>query len=201
MATVQLRLGPADHDRPLTLDDFESAEYVPGFKYEIIDGRLYVAPEANLTEHRLEKWLERKLLRYSEDHPAVINFVADKARVFIPLQPGATIPEPDLACYRGFPDQAGLGEVEWEDVSPVLVAEVLVAGKPEKDLGRNPVLYLDVPSIREYWVLDGRENPGEPSLIQHRRHGKRWVIREFPFGSTFTTKFLPGFALVINPRK
>jgi hypothetical protein len=38
-------------------------------------------------------------------------------------------------------------------------------------------------------------------LIQHRRYGKRWVVRPFPYGSTFTTKFLPGFELVIDPRK
>lgn len=201
MATVQLKLGPADHDRPLSLDDFESAEYEPGHKYEIIDGRLYVAPEANLTEQRLEKWLARKLDHYAEAHPDVINFVSEKGRVFIPARKRPTVPEPDIVCYHDFPDEAGMDDLGWEDISPVLVAEVLVEGKPAKDLERNPELYFDVPSIREYWVLDGSDNPNEPTLIQHRRHGKRWVVREYPYGSAFTTKLLPGFALVIDPHK
>jgi Uma2 family endonuclease len=201
MATVHLKLGPADHGRPLSLDDFESAEYEPGYKYEIIDGRLYVVPEASLTEHRLEKWLTRKLERYSEDHPEVINFVAEKARVFVPGRPAATVPEPDIACYHAFPEQTGMEEVAWDDVSPTLVAEVLVEGSPEKDLERNLELYFDVPSVREYWVLDGRENPNEPTLIQHRRYGKRWVVRSYPYGSTFTTRLLPAFSLLIDPRK
>jgi Uma2 family endonuclease len=86
-------------------------------------------------------------------------------------------------------------------VYPVLVSEVLVEGEAEKDLERNPELYLAVPSVREYWVLDGRADPNEPTLIQHRRYGKRWVVRRFPYGSTFATKLLPGFTLLIDPRK
>ena len=78
---------------------------------------------------------------------------------------------------------------------------MLVEGKPEKDLGRNVGLYFDVPTIREDWVLDGRQLPDEPTLIQHRRYGARWVVREYPYGTTFATKLLPGFTLLIDPRK
>jgi Uma2 family endonuclease len=201
MATVHLKLGPGDHGRLLTLDDFESADYEPGFKYEIIDGRLAVAPEANLGEHRLERWLARKLERYAEDNPAVLNFVAEKARVFVPTRRRPTIPEPDVAAYQGFPTDVPLKDLRWEDISPLVVAEVLVEGDAQKDLTRNPDLYFAVPSIKEYWVLDGRDDPDEPTLIQYRRHGKRWVVRSFPYGSTFTTKLLPGFSLPVDPRK
>ena len=38
MATVHLKLGPADHGRPLSLDDYESADYEPGHEYEILPG-------------------------------------------------------------------------------------------------------------------------------------------------------------------
>jgi Uma2 family endonuclease len=36
----------------------------------------------------------------------------------------------------------------------VLVGEVVWEDDPDKDLVRNVELYLQVPSIREYWVLD-----------------------------------------------
>jgi Uma2 family endonuclease len=201
MSIAHLNLGPSDHGRSLSLDDFESADYESGFKYEIIDGRLAVAPEANLTEHFLERWLDRKLSRYAEDHPDVLALVVCKARVFVPAQKKATIPEPDLAGYQDFPRTTPIDELRWEDVSPLLVVEVLVEGKPEKDLVRNPTLFLAVPTIKEYWVLDGREAAEEPTLVQHRRYGKRWVIRDYPYLSTFTTKLLPGFSLLIDPRK
>src|SRR5438093_5676908 len=200
MSTVQLKLGPADHDRPLSLDDFESAEYEPGFKYEIIDGRLAVSHEPDPTENELELWLFEKLWDYSRSDRGVLNRVTNKGRVFVHDRADDTVPEPDIAAYSDYPLDRRYRGTKWSDVSPVLVCEVLLTD-PVKDLQRNVDLYLAVPSIKEYWVLDGRADPERPTLIQHRRHGKRWVVREYPYGSTFTTKVLPGFTLRIDPHK
>jgi Uma2 family endonuclease len=196
----RLKLGPLDHGRRLSRAAFEEAEYEQGFRYEIIDGRLYVSPLPNLPEHRLERWLTRAVERYSDDHPEILNYVATKGRVFLPEAVRLTVPEPDLAAYSDFPLESEVDELSWEEISPVLVAEVLVGGSIEKDLGRNPPLYLAVPSIKEYWVLDGSDVTRQPTLIQHRRRGKRWSLSHHPFGSTFTTPLLPGFELVIDPR-
>jgi Uma2 family endonuclease len=201
MASVLLRLGPDDHGRQLTFDDFDAADFEPGFRYEIIDGRLYVSTAPNPAEHILENWLFLKLVAYSAHHQAVINYVSYRSRVFVHSRKKDTAPEPDIAAFEDFPLGRPFKEIRWQDMGAVLVAEVLVEGDPEKDLTRNLELYLAVPSVREYWVLDGRDNPDEPTLIQHRRHGKRWVVRSFPYGSTFTTKLLPGFSLLIDPRK
>ena len=194
MATVQLKLGPTDHGRALTLDDFDDAEFAPGHRYEIIDGRLYVSEEPDPTENALELWLFEKLWDYSRSNASVLNRVTNKGRVFVHARTNATVPEPDIAAFEDYPLDQRLKGIKWSDVSPVLVCEVLM-GAAEKDLERNVELYLAVPSIKEYWVLDGRENPEQPTLIQHRRYGKRWVVRPFPYGSTFTTRLLPGFSL------
>jgi len=71
---------------------------------------------------------------------------------------------------------------------------------PEKDLFRNVELYFEVPSIREYWVLDAREDPDHPTMLVHRRYGGRWRVLEVGFGETYTTRLLPGFELLIDPR-
>src|SRR5262245_25181350 len=200
MATaLKLKLGPADHGRAMTLEEFESGDYQEGYKYELIDGRLIVVPGPDLPEIRVENWWFRKVARYAEDHPDVINFAHNKSRVFVPGRRRATCPEPDLAAFRDFPLDLPFSQVNWRDVSPILVGEVMT-GDPEKDLSRNSDLYFQVPSIREYWVLDARVNPERPTLIQHRRYGRRWVVREYPYGSTFTTRLLPGFTLRIDPR-
>ncbi|MBA4066118.1 MAG: hypothetical protein C0501_20850 [Isosphaera sp.] len=201
MATVQLKLGPADHGRSLTLDDFDGAEFEPGHRYEIIDGMVYVSPLANFPENFLETWLYDVLRDYSRAHPEVINYVSTKTRVFVPRRRKATVPEPDIAAYADFPRERPAREIRWQDINPVLVCEVLVEGDARKDLTRNPDLYLATPSVKEYWVLDGRDNADEPTLVQHRRYGKRWVVRSFPYGSTFTTRLLPGFTLPVDPRK
>jgi Uma2 family endonuclease len=201
MASVQLKLGPKDHGRPLTLDEFDEAEFVPGSRYEIIDGRLYVSNEPNFPENFLENWLLIKLLAYSAQRQDILNYVTRRSRVFIHSRLKATVPEPDIAAYCDIPLAKPLKEIHWRDLGPILVTEILVEGDPRKDLERNRKLYLDVPSIREYWILDGRENPDEPTLIQHRRFGKRWIVKTFPYGSTFNSKLLPGFSIVIDPRK
>lgn len=199
MVTV-LKLGPGDHGRAMALEDFLAGDFEEGYQYELIDGKLYVSPEPNLPQDWVEKWIYRKLLRYSEQHPEAINYVSNKARVFIPSRARATCPQPDLAAYRNFPLHRPIRELRWQEVSPVLVGEVLSLEDPDKDLVRNVELYLQVPSIKEYWLFDTREDPEQPTLRVHRRHGKRWRLLEFSYGATYTTRLLPGFALAIDPR-
>jgi len=201
MMPTLLKLGPADHLRFLSLAEFQGAEYLEGYQYEIIDGKLYVSPLPNMPQGCVEMWLFIKLLRYRDDHPEVINYVYNKTRVLVPGRPGATIPEPDLAAYRDFPFDLPLAERAWEVFSPILVAEILSADDPDKDLVRNVELYLQVPSIKEYWIFDNRANPDQPTMLWRRRHGKRWIFRQFDFGETFTTRLLPGFELRIDPHR
>jgi Uma2 family endonuclease len=200
MKTV-LKLGPADHGRPLSWDDYITGEYQRGYQYELIDGKLYVSPEANLPQNFLERWLYLKIEKYIEKHPEVINYATNKGRVFVTEREEISAPEPDLVAYRNFPIEMPMEEVDWEDVFPLLVAEILGSDDPEKDLIRNVELYLEVPSIKEYWVIDGRDDASRPTLKVHRRHGRRWRVQDYEAGETYTTKLLPGFKLVLNPRR
>ncbi len=201
MATAsRLKLGPRDHGRELSYDDFMAGDYREGYRYEIIDGKLYVSPLPNLPENSLEDWLSGHLRRYVAERPDILNYLSNKARVFVPARERTTVPEPDLAAYHNFPLHMPFRQRRWEDVSPVLVAEI-VSSDPDKDLVRNVDLYLAVPSIREYWVIDPRQDPDQPHLTVRRRTGKRWRVIEVPFGETYTTKLLPGFELVNDPRR
>jgi Uma2 family endonuclease len=199
MATI-LKLKPADHGRPLTLEEFVAATGEEGFHYELIDGRLYVSHMPDPPQGDVEVWLFGNLYLYSRKHPEVINHVHPKARVFVPGRRRTTCPEPDVTAYNDYPLHLPLRERRWQDVSPVLVAEVLSPDDPDKDLVRNVELYLQVPTIKEYWVIDTRPNPDEPTMTVHRRHGKKWRLIEVSHGETYTTKLLPGFALKLDPR-
>ncbi|OAI38935.1 hypothetical protein AYO40_01475 [Planctomycetaceae bacterium SCGC AG-212-D15] len=194
------KLGPADHGRPLSEDEFFSADYREGYRYELIDGRLYVSPQANPPQDRVNTWLWGKIFHYSSERPDIINYLSAKARVIVPGRPGLTIPEPDLTAYRDYPLDLPFEEIRWEDLHPILVAEILSKDDPDKDLVRNVELYLQVPSIKEYWVLDGRENSDRPLLLVFRRRGNKWTKIEVPFGDVYTTKLLPGFQLKVDPR-
>ncbi len=200
MSTVVM-LGPGDHGRPMTREEFEAAHAQEGHRYELIGGKVYVSPVPNLPHDRVWDWVYGAIRDYSRSHPEVVNYVTGGARVIVPQAEGETIPEPDLAAYLNFPRHLSLADVAWDDVSPFLVAEIVSEFRPEKDLVRNVELYLRVPSVREYWVLDPRADPDRPTLTVYRRRGRRWQkpIAVAP-GETYATGLLPGFVLVLDPR-
>lgn len=201
MATA-LKLGPKDHGRSIaSLDEFMSASYKEGYQYELIDGKLYATPQANLPENRNEEWLVDKVKEYARLRPDVINYVTNKARVFVHGRTRTTCPEPDLAAYRDYPLDADFRAVRWQEVEPILVGEVASIDDPDKDWVRNVRLYLRVPSIREYWLLDTRQDPNRPTMRVHRRQGRKWQRIDLSFGATYTTRLLPGFKLILDPRR
>ena len=197
----RVRLTPKDHGRQVDPEEFEHSTGAEGYQYEIIDGRVYVTPLPDQSADSLERWLFSKLFEYSQNHPDAIQYLSSKTRVFVPDRLKATCPEPDIAAYDEYPHHLPRRERRWQDISPVLVVEVLSEAKPEKDLVRNVALYLAVPSIKEYWIVDPRPDPDRPSLIAYRRRGKSWQkpIR-VAYGEIYETpRLLPGFKLIVNP--
>jgi Uma2 family endonuclease len=195
-----LELGPHSHGRAMTLDEFVAASSEEGFQYELIDGKLYVSPQADQPQNYVELWVFGALFLYSLQHPSIINHVSNKARVFVPGRRKVTNPEPDVACYRDFPKDVPFETIRWQDIAPILVVEVASDSDPDKDLVRNVDLYRQVPTIEEYWIFDTRENPAQPTMLAYRRRGKTWRKLQLAHGETYATPLLPGFALVIDPR-
>jgi Uma2 family endonuclease len=197
-----LKIGPKDHGRLITDAELRHADFVSGYKYELIDGRLYVTYEPDPPEDINEKWLLFKVHAYAQTHSEILNYVTNKARIFVPGKQRRTIPEPDLAAYRDFPLYLPKRQIKWRKTSPLLVGEILSPNDPHKDLIRNVELYLRVPSIMEYWILDGREDPERPCMLVYRRRGANWQdVLEPEYRATYRTKLLPGFELVIDPRR
>lgn len=198
---TQLYLTPKDQGRAISLEDFEHADSLEGYRYELIDGKLEVSPQPELPHYLLQDWLKGALGAYARARPDVINWVGGPVRVFVPGHTAPTAPEPDVAAYRDFPLGRAMRQHRWRDVSPLLVAEVISSDTADKDLVRNLALYLEVPSIREYWILDPREDADRPALIVHRRRGQRWQQPiQVAGGETYRTRLLPGFELLLDVR-
>ena len=47
MSTLATRIGPADHGRAMTLEEFRDAEEEPGYRYELARGVLEVTEVPN----------------------------------------------------------------------------------------------------------------------------------------------------------
>jgi len=195
---TQLYLTPKDHGRPLSFEDFQHARSREGYHYELIDGRLVVSPLPNLPHDRVRDLIKALLERYKTQNPEALRHVQGPARVFIPGRRATTAPEPDIAGYRHFPTDRDLDSVHWQDISPIIVVEILSRGNADKDLARNLRLYLQVPTIREYWIVDPRRDAARPALSVYRRRSTRWQRPlQVPPGTTYTTRLLPGFTLTL----
>jgi hypothetical protein len=195
-----LKLGPADHGRPLTLDEHLHSSYQEGYYYGLIRGKLDVLSRPEFPRDYLAIWIRNSLFGYQLKHSEVIDYISQKSSVFVPGDEEPSCLRPEIAAYQGLNPRLPSRGRRWQDVSPLLVADVLWKDNADRDPLRNLDLYLQVPSIREYWIVDGREDADRPALLVYRRRGQRWqnVIRVGP-GEVYTTRLLPGFSLTLDP--
>jgi Uma2 family endonuclease len=194
------RLCAADHGRPTSFEEYRTARFAEGHQYELVDGKLYAYPTQDPAHSIIESWLHSKLWDYSRQHPERINYISFKAGVFISGRPGVTFVGPDLTCYCDFPRGSMSKPAGWDEVSPFLVCEVAYQEDPRKDFVRNVELYLQVPSIQEYWLVDIREDAECPRIRFHRRSEDGWQTVDRAYRELYSTELLPGFQLLVDPR-
>jgi Uma2 family endonuclease len=185
----------------MRLADFDAAPVQPGYDYELIDGRVCVSPVPGLPHDAWVNWLFARLLSYAQAHPAVFGYVSQNSRLFAERD-DECCPEPDLAAFRTPTPQTPISQWRWEDLIPVLAVEVLSAGNEAKDTVRNLDVYLDVPTLQEYWIVDPLAVPDAPILrVRQRLTRRRWrraVV--VPFGGTYTAPNFPGLTLLWEPQ-
>lgn len=198
--TLQKRLGHRDHNRELTYEEFMAAAYEEGYKYELIEGRLYASPFPNFPHDRMVRYLNVELAYYHRMHPDIIAEPSSGARVFVSATEKTTCPQPDFALYQHIPSS---WDAKWQDISPLIVIEVVSPDNADKDYIRNVELYQQVPSIREYWIFDrlGKDN-GPILRVYHRTTARqKWKIAEYGPRDTYATDLLPGITLPVCPPK
>ena len=194
------RIGPKDAGRLMTLEAFERSRAVSGYIYELIDGVLNVSPAP---KPRHEVWkvaLFHWLTTYSQKSPKAIGFVATDCDIVIPGRPGVTRPRPDVAAYRDFPlDDVMDGTVDWEDLCPILVVEIISRRRPRKDTNRNRQLYWMAGGIAEYWIVDPRKDARRPTMTALRRESGRpeWDEVSVAPGARYEVAALPGVAIEV----
>jgi Uma2 family endonuclease len=184
----------------MTLTEFVQSAAQSGARYELIDGSVWVSPAANFAHDWLINWLADVLRGYCQHHPEVANYVTRGARLFAERE-ADTCPEPDLAVFRNVPSQPLVAEVRWQTLEPLVVVEVISPDQAEKDTVRNVELYLDVPTVQEYWIVDPQITPAQPTLrVRRRLNRRRWRAEiVIPHGGTYAAPTLPGLTLTFNP--
>ena len=166
MATTRIQIGPADHGRKMTLDEFREADEELGYRYELARGVLEVTEVPNDPHGQIVDNLHEGISRYRQHYPGSDPPIggAGEFRLWVPEMISGR--NPDLAIVlRGTPKDAARPR------PPSLVAEVVSERGEDRDYVEKRQEYL-IFGIREYWIIDPalrqvmvlcrREAPGGP---------------------------------------
>jgi Uma2 family endonuclease len=116
-----------------------------GNRYEVLDGELFVTPQASFGHQRVAVLLTLAIDPYCALHGLGV-VVAPGAVIF-----GESELQPDVQVVPGDPL---LLSRKWEELArPLLVIGVLSEPTRSRDLGRKREAYLRT-GIPEYWVID-----------------------------------------------
>lgn len=185
--------GPRDAGIPMTLDEFESAEFELGWRYEIIRGVLVVTPPPLEEERDANEELGYLLRGYQEHHPQgrALNLTLPEHNVRTPTQ--------NRRCDRAI--WAGLGRrprtrggPEQRDF-PTITVE-FPSSRPadqRRDYVEKQQEYRES-GVKEYWLIDRFAR--RMTVFQWR--GQRWVKRILGEKDVYRTSLLPGFELPLT---
>ena len=184
-------VGPADHGRRMTLDEFDTAEGVEGRLYELSRGEVVVTDVPNPGHGEVVFALRQQLAAYCFTKPGVVHGVYGGAECKLLIEPTQSERHPDVAVYKT-PPPAKDSSV-WSLWIPELVVEVVSPGSEQRDYVEKAEDYLHV-GVAEYWIVDVARGV----ITVHRRSRGRWQKQELRAGARYTTHVLPGFELVVD---
>jgi len=193
MSTTQIRIGPADHGRRMTIDEFRDAEEEPGYLYELARGVVEATEIRNDPHGQIEDNLRSALEVYRLQHPGLIRRCggASAFRLWVPEMISGR--NPDLAfVLEGTPkDERGRRRPAW-------AAEVVSAGKRARD--RDYIAkreeYL-VYGLREYWIVDPHLEQVTVLVRTEGADGPAWRERVFRDDQIIESELLSNFQATV----
>ena len=183
-ATRRLTIGPNDHGRAMSLDDFIAAEWTDGWLYELSRGIVDLTEVPGLPHGRIVYRVARLFILYDVDHPGIINYQAGGGECRIRLPWMVSDRHPDQAVYT-YPDPKGPNL--WANWVPAIVVEVLSRRGEHRDFVLKREEYRRM-GVGEYWILD------RYARVMHvdRRVVDGWAELILAEGEVHRTALLPG---------
>jgi Uma2 family endonuclease len=190
MATTQVRIGPPDHGRRMTLEEFREAEEEKGYCDELARGVLEVTEVPNDPHWQVLDNLHETFSRYRREHRGVILRIGhgSECRLWIPETVSGRIP--DLAIvFHGTPKDARGRR------PPDLAVEVVSPGREahERDYMTRRGEYLAL-GFREYWIVDPHRRQVTVLVREEGGEAAGWAEHVFDGDEVIVSSLLEGFA-------
>jgi Uma2 family endonuclease len=188
MTQTITQVGPADHGRRMSLDDFEDAEAKSGYLYELSRGVVTVVEIPHPLHFRLVDAVDRQFRVYQYKNPARIAAIGGGAECKLLIDQLQSERHPDLAIYKKAQPRGKSSRAIWRRWIPEIVVEVVSSSSRERDYHQKPDEYLRL-GVKEYWIIDADER----AMIVMRRSRGRWVEKTIRSPALYRTKLLPSF--------
>jgi len=185
--TTPLRIGPADHGRAMTLEEFMEAEEDEGYRYELARGVLEVTNVPNDPHGQVIANLYDAISRHRRDHPGVIQRYGggSEFRFWLPRMISGRNPDLGVVLRGAAKDWRGRR-------LPALAAEVVSRGSVKRDYETKREEYLAY-GLLEYWIVD----PMKHEVTVLTRRGDTWNEMVFRDEQVIVSLVLPGFATTV----
>jgi Uma2 family endonuclease len=187
MPKTAVKIGPQDHGRHMSLEEFDHAEVQEGYLYELARRVIVVSDVPNFRHLVQVKEIRRQLNAYDLAHPGRIYFIAAGSDCKILVSELESERHPDVALYRKLPPSP-TGNF-WATWIPDIVIEVVSPGaeSERRDYVEKREEYLEL-GIKEYWIFDADRD----EMLVLRRSGDQWSPRTIRPGKIYRTRLLPG---------
>jgi len=190
MATATTRLGPADHGRAMTLDDYLDAEVEEGHRYELARGVLEVTKVPNDPHAVLVCSFYDEISAYRRAHPGLIHHYGGGSEFQLVIPETASGRNPDVAVslWATPPDARGNRPAS-------LAVEVVSEGDEarERDYLTKRREYLAY-GLAEYWIVD----PIERRVTVLVRDGDAWAESVVEGVGSASSVVLPGLVVPLE---
>ena len=179
-----IKFGPGSSGILMTPHEFDRADFVEGWRYELVNGVLIVSPIPSMKENDPNQELGYWLLIYRDQHPkgSALDHTAHEWEV----KTRRNRRRADRVIW------AGLGRLPRRNETPTIIVEFVSAGKRnrERDYEVKRKEYRDI-RVKDYWIID-RFDRTRTVFSTIAGKSPKQVIRE---NQTYKTELLPGFEL------
>jgi Uma2 family endonuclease len=132
----------------IDLEQFDKMDHKDGYKYELIDGLVYMSPRPNYGHQRVSGKIFRKLAEYFDNKPCEPFLEAE-----LKIKNDIIIPDLSIICEKINSD------ITRYDKAPDLVIEILSPSSRYIDTFTKLYKY-EVFRVKEYWIV----NPEKRSI-------------------------------------
>jgi Uma2 family endonuclease len=181
-------VGPEDHGRRMSLDQFDRAEGREGYLYELSKGVIEVTDVPNPAHGRQLQSVRRQLAAYEIARPDVIQYMGGGSDAKLLIGPSESERHPDLSVYLT-PAPSDDADA-WSSWVPEIVIEIVSKRSAKRDYEDKPTEYLEF-GVSEYWIVDATKKQ-ITVLSRWRGQWKKQIIRAT---KKYSTGLLPGFSL------